>query len=152
MVIIMAAQNMKVTTAPLADEFVCLLKSGATITWKLTEEPKVELLEGQFVISSARSTVYYAAEDVSRFNLQKSSTDIKPIPSAKVKIQQTEAGQLFISGCRADEEVVIYATDGKQLLRSHANKDGMLTLSTDALPAGVYIVKSQSVNLKLAKR
>jgi hypothetical protein len=58
------------------DSFICELKSGATVTWLLTEEPKVELKNGQFVISSTRATVYYDAEDIMKFVLKKDETGI----------------------------------------------------------------------------
>ena len=140
-----------------ADEFVCELKSGATVTWLLTEEPQVELKNGQFVISSTRATVYYAAEDVLRFKLNKNTTGIEAVPQSSPAPGQgtavwTGAGLLAISGCKPGETVAVYATDGRQVLRRNADTDGMLTISTDALPTGVYIVKSQSVNLKFAKK
>lgn len=140
-----------------ADEFVCELYSGTTVTWQLTEQPKVELKDGQFVISSTRATVYYAAEDVRKFSLHQGTTGIEAIPqfgSAPSSATATWAGAgiLVFSGCKAGEAVSIYAADGRQILRRQADADGMLTISTDALPTGVYIIKSQRVNLKFAKK
>lgn len=140
-----------------ADEFVCELKSGATVTWLLTEVPTVELKDGQFVISSTRATVSYTAEDVKRFVLQKDPTaietpkvgsDARPVGTA----QWAGAGLLLISGCQAGEAIAIYASDGRQMMRRSADANGSTTITTESLPAGVYIVKSQSINLKFAKK
>jgi len=144
-------------SGPGSDEFVCELNSGATVTWQLTEEPNVELNNRQFVISSTRATVYYVAEDVKRFRLHKSPTGIETIPqngAAKDSgtVTWTGSGQLLINGLKAGENIAIYATDGRQVLRYSANPEGMLTIFTNTLLTGIYIVKSQSINLKFAKK
>lgn len=140
-----------------ADEFVCELKSGATVKWQLTEQPTVELKGGQFVISSTRATVYYTAEDVKNFKLNKSATAIESVPQDgsalhQGTVQWAGSGLLVVSGCKAGEVVTVYAADGRQIVRLQADSDGTLTIATEGLPTGVYIVKSQSVNLKFAKK
>jgi len=142
-------------TATAVDEFVCTLKSGATVTWQLSEQPEVEMVQGQFAITAAKTTVFYNAEDVLRFAINKSETAIKGIDSeesASATILQASAGRLVISGCKAGEELAVYSIDGRQVLTGKSDSTGTLTLSTDALPTGVYIMKSQSVNLKFAKQ
>ena len=140
-----------------ADEFVCELKSGATVTWQLTETPTVELKDGRFAVSSTRATVSYAAEDVKRFVLQKNLTAIDA-PKAGSNAQPTGTaqwagtGQLLISGCKAAEAVAVYAADGRRTMLVNAENNGSLTITTGSLPAGVYIVKSQSINLKFARK
>lgn len=140
-----------------ADEFVCELKSGATVTWQLTEEPQVELKGGQFIITSSRATVYYTVEDVNRFALHKSATGIETVPQKDSGLNSgatimAGAGQLILSGCKAGETITIYAINGRQVLQCCTEKNGTLTISTEALPTGVYIVKSRSVNLKFWKK
>ena len=148
----LAAQNPTDNPTSLVDELVCMLNSGVIVKWQLSEQPKVELVNGEFAVNTAHATVFYPAEDVNRFTLEKNPTAIRPISIADAKIQKTSSGRLLISGCKAGEEISVYSTDGKKVLNSRTDKDGMLTFSIDALPVGVYIVKSKSVNLKVVKQ
>lgn len=143
------------TTA--ANEFVCQLNSGATVAWLLAEQPEVKLIEGKFHISSTRETIVYAAEDVRMFRLNRNeAVAVEAVHADKTAtaatVDRSTPGLLVISGCQAGEAVALYATDGRQVVRRNADQDGRLTIQTAALPAGVYIVKSQSVNLKFAKK
>ena len=148
----LAAQNSTANTTPVVDELVCTLNSGIIVKWQLSEQPKVELIDGEFAVNTSHTTVFYSAKDVNRFTLEKNATAIRPISMADAKIQKTSSGRLLISGCQAGEKITVYATDGKKVLDSQTDKDGMLTFSIDALPVGVYIVKSKSVNLKVVKQ
>ena len=140
-----------------SNEFVCTLNNGAIISWLLTEEPKVELISGQLVISSTRATVTYNSEEVKQFTLRKNITGIESVSadgsaSPSGAVEWSGSGLLIVKGCKAGEAVAVYSSDGQQRVRQNADANGTLTISTESLPAGVYIVKSRSVNLKFIKQ
>lgn len=138
-----------------AEELLCELANGTTVAWQLTEQPQVEMLDGQFVVSTTQTTVFYAAEDVSRFTLNKTETGIEQLTgksTARPDIVYTPGGQLVVNGCQKGEAVSIYAADGRLVLTCRAAQDGPLTVGLDKLPTGVYIVKLRVVNFKIAKR
>lgn len=138
------------------DDFVCVLNNGTTVAWKLNEQPKVELQDGMFAVSSTRATVYYPAGEVERFELKDGATEI--ISVAKTQEDATSAfsylssGKLIVRGCKPGETASVYSTDGKEAVRCVADEEGCLLIEPDALPKGVYIVKSRSINLKIAKK
>jgi len=138
------------------DEFICKLMNGTIITWKLNEQPKVELTDGKFSISSTRATVYYEAMDVANFTLGRSGDssgieDIKAASADRATVSR-EGGQLLFSGCKAGETVTAYDAGGREVVRLRADADGRLQLSLSQLQPGIYIVKSESVTLKIAKK
>ena len=138
-----------------SDELVCELNNGTTVTWQIVEQPQVEMLNGQFVVSTKEITVFYAAEDVRRFSLNSIDTDIdEVVGSSKPRpdIIYTPTGKLVINGCQPDEAVSIYATDGRLVLSARAASNGTTTVGLDTLPAGVYIVNSRVVKFKIARR
>ena len=127
-----------------SDELVCELSNGTTVTWQLVEQPQVEMLNGQFAVSTTEATVFYAAEDVSRFMLKSAETAIDEVvgsSKSRPDISYTPTGKL-----------VIYAADGRLVLSCRAASNGTTTVGLDNLPAGVYIVKSRVVNFKIARR
>ena len=137
-----------------ASGFICWLLNGGTVTWQLSEQPKVELIKGQFVISSTRATVYYAADDVEKFTLDTNGAAAidRLMAGGNSPSVSREDGQLVVSGCRAGESVTVYQASGRESQRLRADGNGRLQLALDALPAGVYIVKSESVTFKIAKK
>ena len=138
-----------------SDEFVCELSNGTTVTWQLVEQPQVEMLNGQFAVSTTEATVFYAAEDVSRFMLKSAETAIDEVvgsSKSRPDISYTPTGKLVISGYQPGEAVSIYAADGRLVLSCRAASNGTTTVGLDNLPAGVYIVKSRVVNFKIARR
>lgn len=138
-----------------SDELVCELNNGTTVTWQLVEQPQVEMLNGQFVVSTTKVTVFYAAEDVKRFTLNSIETAVDEVvgsSKARPEITYTPTGKLVINGCQPGEAVSIYAADGRLVLSCLAASNGTATVGLDTLPAGVYIVKSRLVNLKIARR
>ena len=138
------------------DEFICDLRNGTKVTWMLTEQPKVELTDGKFSVSSTRATVYYAAEDVLKFSLGSSgnSAAIKDISADRASgaTVTRDGGSLVFSGCKPGEVITAYDANGRQSLRLTADSNGRLQLSLGSLKAGLYVIKSESVTLKIAKK
>lgn len=138
-----------------SNELVCELNNGTMVTWQLVEQPQVEMLDGQFVVSTTQTTVFYAVEDVSRFTLTSTETAIDEIvgsSSSRPDIIYTPTGKLVVNGCQAGEAVSVYAADGRLVLSCRAASNGTTTIGLHQLPTGIYIVKSQVINFKIARR
>ena len=137
------------------DELICWLDGGATVSWRFSEKPKVQLKGGEYTISSTRATVSYKAIDVIQYTLRRvSAVGIDHVLQATPGQPSVnrEDGQLTFSGCKAGETVTIYNTAGRQVMRQQAGSDGRLQLPLGSLPAGIYLVKTGSVTLKIATK
>ena len=135
-------------------EFIVHLKAGGTVGYALASKPKVTLSGDVFTVTTTDNTATYQHSEVEKFTLNVISTAIsQPIAEAAGEPQIIrQVGQLTFTGCKPNAAIRIYSTDGKLLLTSQTDANGYAEVQTSQLPKGIYVVKSDNVTIKIAKR
>ena len=135
-------------------EFVVHLKAGGTVGYVISSKPKVTLSGDVFTLTTTDNTATYQHSEVEKFTLNVISTAIsQPIAEAAGEPQIIrQVGQLTFTGCKPNAAIRIYSTDGKLLLTSQTDANGYAEVQTSQLPKGIYVVKSDNVTIKIAKR
>ena len=142
------------------DEFTAWMTNaagGGTVTWKLKEKPIVRMTDTQITVTSTRETVTFVTDEVEKFTMNASGrqsvvgideTEAQPACAASVDRQ---ADVLLFEGCRPGEPVMVYTIGGRLVSQHKIGDDGCLQLSLEQLTQGAYIVKSNSVTIKIVK-
>jgi len=135
-------------------EFVVHLKAGGTVGYVISSKPKVTLSGDVFTLTTTDNTATYQHSEVEKFTLNVISTAIsQPIVKSAAEPQIIrQEGQLTFTGCVPYDAIHIYSADGKLLLTSQTDASGYAEVQTSQLPKGIYVVKSDSVNIKIVKR
>ena len=135
-------------------EFIVHLKAGGTVGYALASKPKVTLSGNVFTVTTTDGAATYQHSEVEKFTLNVVSTAIsQPIAEAAGEPQIIrQVGQLTFTGCKANEPVCIYSIDGKLMLTAQTDANGYAEVQTSPLPKGIYVVKSDSVTIKIAKQ
>ncbi len=139
--------------------FVAWLTDGSRQAYPLAEHPVVTYSNGELLLSTQQQQIAYAAADVRKFTF--STTDItcdeEPPTSVTSPLEQAQQfslqqGDIHFSGCRTGSSISIYTLDGKLLQAVEADANGNARLATDSYPAGVYIIKTETITHKIIKR
>ena len=138
--------------------FVMWLVEGGFVAYPFTDNPIVSYddLYKQLVISTDVEQLAVDPQDIAKFTLSNAIPDdpYSSIVTSKHPEGTMRHGGDYISfvNCRADMNVYLY-TIGGILIRSGRTDDrGMLQLSMENLPQGIYIVKSEEITCKIIKQ
>lgn len=148
----------KFTFAPIY-YFVAWLTDGSRYAYALSEHPVVTYSGGELQLSTQAQQIAYDATDVRKFTF--STTDItfenqQPpatgISTPKEPLFGMQDGEIHISGIRPGSPINIYTLDGKLLHTEATDANGTAHLSITPYPAGVYIIKTETITHKIIKR
>ena len=148
---------------PLADEqtddtdsyFVAWLNNGEKHYYALSEKPKVMMADGQFTLTTISTTVTYAVSTVQKFTLavNEDTEGIKEIAAEPAKAtMERHADRVVITGAKANSPVYVYGMGGRVVERLLTDANGRAEVSLEALAPGIYIVNTESVTIKIAKK
>lgn len=135
-----------------------LLRDGKKVSFTFAQKPVVSLSETNMVVSvGGEKKVSYAYADVLRVMVDAGAStgveDAVTRGTAQHAVFTLSANTLSASGLMANERIALYATDGKLLVNGQAGSDGRAIISMSSLPAGVYVVRTQSgISYKLFKK
>lgn len=119
----------------------------------LSERPIITMSNGDFILTTTNTTVTYEFEDVMKFTLADdvttAITEVKAVTEPSVERQ---SDRVIFTGCKPKSPIRIYSMSGQLVDTQWADEDGRAEVSISGLSAGVYVVKSDNVNIKIAKR
>jgi hypothetical protein len=119
----------------------------------LGERPKITMSNGDFILTTTNTTVTYKFEDVMKFTLAENSTtaieEVKTVAEPNVELQ---SDRVVFTGCTPKSAIRIYTVSGQIVDTQWADENGRAEVSISSLTAGVYVVKSDNVTIKIAKR
>ena len=119
----------------------------------LSEKPKVTMNNGDFTLTTTNTTVYYNFADVLKFTLgEKEGTAIESLAAEAGPSVERQYDRVVFTGCKPESTIYIYNVGGQLLDTQRADGSGRAEVSIASLAAGVYVVKSDSVTIKIAKR
>ncbi len=133
-------------------QLVVWLKSGDKVYFDLAELPETSFENGQFIIKTSKTTVYYQFESILRYTFQGVNTSVELLPNERsVSVSQDGDGVTF-QNLKAGATVSIYAANGVLMEQLTANGGEPLRCSVANRPSGVYLVKAGNQTIKLLKR
>ena len=145
------------SVGPSAPEYYFIVWMNETVkhSYALSEKPKVTMDNGVFTLTTTQTTVTYNATDVLKFTLGDKDGGIVDVDDIAVKAGpgvDRQADRLIFTGCKPNSVIGIYSLDGRLADQQRADGDGRAEVSLSGLKAGVYVVKSDSITFKIAKR
>lgn len=145
------------TTMRAADKqntLIVLTKDNVLHQFVLADKPK-ETFEGtqlKVTCEKASASASFNLSDIIRFTYAgKDASGIDEMTVNPTEISMEE-GVLVISQMKANSTVNVYSMDGKLVRQLTAQRAGTYRLSLSSLPAGVYIVKADTITYKITKR
>lgn len=145
------------SVGPSAPEYYFIVWMNETVkhSYALSEKPKVTMDNGVFTLTTTQTTVTYNATDVLKFTLGDIDGGIVDVDDIAVKAGpgvDRQADRLIFTGCKPNSVIRIYSMDGRLAESQQVDADGRAEMSLSGLKAGVYVVKSDSITFKIAKR
>ena len=128
-------------------------KSGEKVYFDLTEEPETTFEDGQLVINTNKTTIYYQLENILRYTYEGMVTaiDSPKTPANKVVFRQGK-DQMSFDGLAEGTLLCVYAIDGKLLSTQTARGGQTAVISLASQPAGTYILKVGDATYKFFKK
>ena len=135
-----------------------LLRNGKKVSFAFAEKPVIALSDANLSVSvRGVERVSYAYADVQRVVVESdvvnAINDVVSDSKSQHVVFNLSAGTLAVEGLASNEQISIYATDGKLVLSQKANAEGKAAVSLAGLQQGIYVVRTQSgISYKLFKK
>ena len=121
--------------------------SGNLLKFDLSEGVNVEFTDTEMKITGANTLAALPLTEFARFDFSTENAGVDNAPTDAVKIT-LRGGSLSIAGLRPQSAVGIIAPNGTTVASARCDSFG--AYSSPALPAGVYIVKTECSTFKIA--
>ena len=123
--------------------------------YNFVEKPKITISGGKYVVTTSTTTVTYEYGQVLKFTLDDSGSSQTAIagPAATAAPAVERRGESVVfTGCRPGSPIYIYNVGGQVVGTLSTDGNGRAEVIISDLKAGVYVVKADSVTIKIAKR
>lgn len=134
------------------------MRDGRHDRYAFADHPIVKHKDNLLFITSKTGEIHYNAEDVHRITFSDDATlyptgieDINEPHLSEGKLHQ-QADKVRLSGLRPGSKLHIYATDGKLYAIHHATPEGVITISLNKLPKGMFLLKTESITYKIIRK
>jgi len=136
-------------------QLIVWLKDGGKMTYDFASKPVVSMSDNVFVCGSTNLD-FLLFDSVQKFTVREitdhsSATKIDDKKEPLPKVSESSDG-ILLSGCTPDAELTVFGYNGMLVSKHKVHSDGTLRISMGGWPAGVYIVKSTNINLKILRR
>lgn len=130
---------------------------GEHMEFDFADQPQVTINGNVFTVSSAVTTMEYAATDILRFTLVDKSETVDIIiavdtPVGNVPEIVHQDGRLSLTGCRPGSRVMVYTFDGRLTDLLTTDSSGSLNLSLAGYQRGGYVIKTENINFKIIRK
>ena len=137
--------------------FVAWLNDGSRTAYALAQHPVVTYTNGELLLTTTQQQVAYAVADVHKFTFSAGDISCDAPTSVASPLEQSQQfsqqqGNVHFSGCRAGSTIIVYTLDGKQMQTVTTDETGNATIDIASYPAGVYIIKTETITHKIIKR
>ena len=134
--------------------FIVWLSETEKHIYALTEKPMVTMADGKFTITTMTTTATYNHDQVMKFTLGLSDgTSGIELPAVESQpMMERHADHIVITGSKPNSPIFIYNVGGRLMARHKTDGSGNAVVEYADLPAGIYVVKTESITIKIAKR
>ncbi len=128
-------------------------KDGQQFSYGFEEKPVVTFTDNDLIIKSSKTEVQYEMAKVAKFTFDDVEDAVIGIKANDTKSSLSlDEYTVCISGAKADVEVRLITSDGKQIQTYKTNQDGSVSFSIAELPEGTYIISTESLTVKILKK
>lgn len=138
------------SAAEAGDNLIISTKDGQQVTYLLSTRPVVTFEGTDLVLKTTEVTVKYPLADIEDMTFDLAS-GIQPVKMDQNISFTIDANHIAANGLKNGEVLQVFSLDGKVLVNATASEDGQLSVSTEALPHGVYVVKAGKKSYKIMK-
>ena len=137
--------------------FVAWLNDGSRTAYALGQHPVVTYTNGELLLTTTQQQVAYTAGDVRKFTFSASDISCDAPTSVTSPLEQDwqfslQQGNVHFSGSPAGSTIIVYTIDGKLLHTTTTDEAGNAAIDIASYPAGVYIIKTETITHKIIKR
>lgn len=133
-------------------QLVVWQKNGDKVRFDLAELPETTFKNGQLVVTTSKTTVYYQLENILRYTYEGVKTAIDLMPHERSVVVSRDGDAVTFENLKAGTTVSVYAANGTLVEQLTAAEDQPLRCSVSSHPNGVYLVKAGSQTIKLLKQ
>ena len=141
------------TTNDSGQRMVLLKKDGTKLYYDLHEEPVTTFSNGQLVLTTSETTVYFQLSEIIRYTFEGAYEEIG---KAKARAGETVYHQtrdaMSFDGLPRGTLVELYTSDGRKLSSQQTSGDATTEVSLADQPKGTYYVKIGDAQYKFEKR
>ena len=127
-------------------------RDGGIFSFGFDDKPVVTFTDAALVVKTDRSEIQYSLSTILKFTFDVFETVVDDIREDSKSSISLDDYMVLISGTKPGLSVRL-VTSGGQLMKDYkTDSDGNLSFSVEELPAGVYVISSESINLKIMKK
>ena len=132
--------------------------SGETIAIGANVKPQIATTASGYELKYGEEVTAFTWSELKKVTLEEAvpsvSTAIKEVPMADPAVPSFHAapGEIVINGAETGSVARIFSLNGRQAQSARVGEDGSVSLSTQGLPAGIYIVKTNKSSFKIIKK
>lgn len=128
-------------------------KDGKKFSYGFEEKPVVSFTDNDMIIKSSGTEIQYQLSLIDKFTFDDQETKVEGVKDKELKPDiSLDENKILISGAKADVAVRLISSDGKLIQSSQTDNDGSASFSMADLPAGVYIINSDGISVKILKK
>lgn len=135
-----------------ADDIILQIwqSDGKVVNIDLNEQPLTRYVDGNLIITTTKTTITYPLEKVVKYTYAPADV-IESINGMRLDFSQ-DGETLTFSELTEGTEITVYSSSGQLIRKTKSGRQSKTTVSVSDLPAGVYLVKVNSVTYKITKR
>ena len=128
-------------------------KDGEQFSYGFGEKPVVTFTDNDLIVTTANQNVQLtlALTLVEKFTFDNVEAAVNEIRESRPAISLDEYS-VYIANIKENAVVNVNSADGKSIASSKVNAQGTVSFSSAELPAGTYIISSESLNIKILKK
>ena len=123
------------------------MTDGGRRVFVLSDQPKVEFVDQDMVITSSAASATIARSNISSFTFEEVPVGIENTATASDFSISLLNGKVSVSGCSG--RVAVVAMNGAVVRQAQCDASGSCQISLSGIPAGTYLVQNSVQTLKI---
>lgn len=141
-----------VTASKNVNKLVIEFKDGEIISYALSDEPEVSIVDKSIVVSSTKLSNIFERESIKEFRFEKTSTSIDEIKDDGIKIIKMDDSEMVISSNRSCM-YEIFDVQGRKVQSIVKNGPGVVHLDISSFNKGIYVIRiNENKTIKFLKK
>ena len=127
------------------------LTDGTKVSYLLSESPKISYKADSLIVSGSARTAFELSKVDSYHFTDGTVSDAAVVESNEIRITYSDNSHVKAEGLQPKSAVVLYSVGGAAIQKVNATEEGEAELELPQAK-GVYILKTDSQNVKLIKK
>lgn len=135
-----------------AEQLVIEENSGKTTFYDLGSKPVISYSGDNLVVKTSLANATFSLNQVAKYYFKMDATGNSDIENANEAFIAVSEERFSMRNGVAGSPVTLLSIDGKIISSHIVASDGSLEFSLDGLSQGIYIIKTNSANIKLIRK